>query len=143
AVSARVSARARALRARLDALPTARRRLVVAGGAAVAAGAVLLALPTAADAQGSRPAGEMRPAAAAPEVTEPPPAEPRATATDVVIAGDDPVAAALALLERRAGCFAELSMLCLEHVDQQGSSALTADRAAIQQLRDGDEADYA
>jgi hypothetical protein len=76
-------------------------------------------------------------------VTEPPPAEPRETATDVVIAGDDPVAAALALLERRAGCFAELSVLCLEHVDQQGSSALTADRAAIQQLRDGDEADYA
>jgi hypothetical protein len=143
AVSARVSARARALRARLDALPTARRRLVVAGGAAVAAGAVLLALPTAADAQGSRPAGELRPAAASPEVTEPPPAEPRETATDVVIAGDDPVAAALALLERRAGCFAELSVLCLEHVDQQGSSALTADRAAIQQLRDGDEADYA
>jgi hypothetical protein len=76
-------------------------------------------------------------------VTEPSPAEPRATATHAAIAGDDPVAAALALLERRGGCFAELSVLCLEHVDQQGSSALTADRAAIQQLRDGDEADYA
>lgn len=143
AVSARVSAEVRALRARLDALPAARRRLVVAGGAAVAAGAVLLALPTAADAQGSQPAGEPRPAAASPEVTEPSPAEPRETATDAAIAGDDPVAAALALLERRGGCFAELSVLCLEHVDQQGSSALTADRAAIQQLRDGDEADYA
>jgi hypothetical protein len=143
AVSARVSAGARALRARLDALPAARRRLVVAGGAAVTAGAVLLALPTAADAQGSQPAGELRPAAASPEVTEPAPAEHHETAIDAAIAGDDPVAAALALLERRAGCFAELSVLCLENVDQQGSSALTADRAAIQQLRDGDEADYA
>src|SRR5690606_3746748 len=75
--------------------------------------------------------------------TEPSPAEPREPATDAAIAGDDPVAAALALLERRAGCFAELSVLCLEHVDQQGSAALTADRAGIQQLRDGDGADYA
>jgi hypothetical protein len=145
------------VRARADALPAARRRLLVAGGAAVAAAAVLLALPAAGDAEGpSSPRVPRAPgtATAGPvddgpahdgltrdEATEPP--GTGSSAAGAAIAGDDPLAATIALLERRSDCFVELSLLCLEGVDQQGSSALGADRDAMHALRDGMEAHYA
>lgn len=133
-----------ALRRRLDALPSMRRRIIVAGGAALCAAAVLLALPgggagehttATADAEGRHPDDAVRPS-----VTET--ARAASGAGGAAIAGDDPLAAAVALLERRAHCFAELSLLCLEEVGQQGSAALMADRAAMTALRAGDEATY-
>ncbi len=135
------------LRARLDGLPAARRRLVVAGGAAVAAAAVLLALPTNVHDEGPHSPQTIEPPAVAEQGAAAAPAHPstaahRSTAVDAAIAGEDPIAAVVALLERRGACFAELSLLCLEGVDQQGSAALAADRAAIQALRDGQEANY-
>jgi len=135
-----------ALRSRLDALPSARRRLVVAGGAAITAAAVLLALPYGGEASGPHapdhhePPGATESAASAPSDTSITAAG--STADNAAIEGDDPLAAAIALLERRATCFAQLSLLCLESVDQQGSAALEVDRRAMQALRAGDEARY-
>ncbi|MCY7326478.1 MAG: protein kinase [Microbacteriaceae bacterium] len=53
------------------------------------------------------------------------------------IAGDDPVAASLALLELRDGCLAALSVLCLDDVDQTGSAAWEADGYLIRQGQEG------
>lgn len=55
------------------------------------------------------------------------------------IAGDDPVLAIDALLRERADCFVELSLACLDAVDQGGSIALDDDRTAIVLVRDGGE----
>ena len=150
------------VRARADALPAGRRRMLVAGGAAVTAAAVLLALPTAGEAEGPRSPlvpGAPGTASAGPvdddaahdgaahdgpargEATEL--SDPDSSAAGAAIAGDDPLAATIALLGRRSACFGELSLLCLEGVNQQGSSASSADRAAMQTLRDGQEARYA
>lgn len=52
--------------------------------------------------------------------------------------GDDPVAAAAALLVARARCFAELSTGCLAAVDHAGSVQWERDRAAIEAVRAGD-----
>ncbi|MET3768158.1 hypothetical protein ABIB15_000830 [Marisediminicola sp. UYEF4] len=74
-----------------------------------------------------------------PEEPEPPPSDapaepaPQQPATG----GDDPVAAALALLELRDGCLASLSVLCLDDVDQAGSAAWEADGYAIRQAQEG------
>ncbi len=54
-----------------------------------------------------------------------------------VIADDDPVAALRELVARRERCFRELSVLCLEGVDEPGSAALDADRAALSAILDG------
>lgn len=43
----------------------------------------------------------------------------------------DPVEAARALLEHRERCFRELSVLCLDAVDQRSSAALDADRRGV------------
>jgi len=53
------------------------------------------------------------------------------------IAGDDPVAASLALLELRDVCLAALSVLCLDDVDQTGSAAWEADGYLIRQGQEG------
>lgn len=53
------------------------------------------------------------------------------------ITGDDPVAAASALLEARADCFSTQSVLCLDSVDQRGSAAMDADSVQIRLLSDG------
>lgn len=136
-----------ALRIRLDALPAVRRRAVVAGGAALCAAAVLLALPAGSSETQSAPGHvDAREPSHTPQVSTPEagPSDAAAAsgATDAAIRGDDPLAAALALLDRRTRCFAELSLLCLEEVDQQGSAALALDRAAIVALRAGEEATY-
>jgi hypothetical protein len=52
------------------------------------------------------------------------------------IAGDDPVAAAVALLVARERCMSTLSVLCLEGVDQEGSAALDGDRQVIRSLQE-------
>lgn len=69
---------------------------------------------------------------------------PSASATPVPdagpVGGDDPVAALVALLESRAGCIRDLSVLCLDAVGQAGSAALAEDEALIRSLQDGAEA---
>jgi hypothetical protein len=122
--------RAKALIARL---PSRRRRAAVAGGAAIAAAAVLLAVIP----PGS--AGE-RPAAATESPAPESSSATRDEARDLPEMGDDPALAAVALLERREECFRELSILCLDGVDQLDSVALAADHAVIVELRAGREA---
>ncbi|MFW8745955.1 hypothetical protein, partial [Mesorhizobium japonicum] len=53
--------------------------------------------------------------------------------------GDDPAAAATVLLRRREACRRELSVLCLDGVDQDGSAAADLDRAALRSAQDGGE----
>lgn len=135
---------ASALRARLDDLPAARRRATVGGGAAVAVAALLLAVvPSGSDRPADAGPAERVPLAAAEgaaaDATADAPPEPE-DALSAAIAGDDPLAAAVALLERRSRCIAELSLLCLDEVDQAGSAALADDRRGVSALRDGGEA---
>jgi hypothetical protein len=52
---------------------------------------------------------------------------------------EDPVAAAVALLERRRQCLAERSIACLETVDQPESAAWIADAAQVTAVRSGGE----
>ena len=52
-----------------------------------------------------------------------------------VLTGDDPAAAVLELLRRRAECLAEASVLCLDGVDQPGSVLMAADGYRIRQLQ--------
>jgi hypothetical protein len=48
-----------------------------------------------------------------------------------VLTGGDPVAAARELIEARSRCFAALSVLCLDGVDQPDSAAMENDRRAV------------
>ncbi len=75
------------------------------------------------------------------------PADAAGSASQAAIAGDDPIAAVLALLERRAACLATTSLVCLVDVDQTGSAMLASDsydaRERQQGLSGRDVADYA
>jgi eukaryotic-like serine/threonine-protein kinase len=62
-----------------------------------------------------------------------------ASAEDAALRGDDPVAAAALLLRTRESCRRELSVLCLDAVDQDGSAAAESDRDAIRGAQDGGE----
>ena len=61
------------------------------------------------------------------------------TAEDTAIAGDDAIAATSALLTAREHCFRELSILCLDGVDQVGSAALESDTGLVRAIQDGAE----
>jgi hypothetical protein len=52
------------------------------------------------------------------------------------IGGDDPIAAATALLSRRAACLNELSVICLDGVDQLDSAAWEADQHAVRSAQE-------
>lgn len=99
----------------------------------VAAGAVLVALVLALTVipQHSRDV----PAEAAPSAS----ADPRPQPSDDALAGDDPLAALPELLAERERCIRDLSVLCLDGVDQQGSAALADDQTLIRGLQDGAE----
>lgn len=56
------------------------------------------------------------------------------------VGGDDPLAALEELLAARNRCIADLSVLCLDAVDERGSAALADDQALIRSLQDGAEA---
>lgn len=56
-----------------------------------------------------------------------------------VAEGDDPIAAALALLELRARCLVDRSVLCLDAVHQADSAAWRADASRIQSVQEGGE----
>ncbi|MBN9607683.1 MAG: hypothetical protein J0G30_13860, partial [Actinomycetales bacterium] len=152
---------------------TPRRRRVLVAALAGAAAALLLALALPAGPSdgsgvaptgGSTAAGEERTAAAPVEgssaereegdesrvpATTGAPADPSSAgptrgfgSTDARV-GDDPVAAASELARLRAGCFAQLSLECLAGVDQTGSPAESADRAALAALQRGEQPDPA
>ena len=55
------------------------------------------------------------------------------------ITGDDPVAAAEQLLQLRAQCFRDRSILCLDGVDQANSAAWDADQYRIRKIQEGGE----
>lgn len=57
--------------------------------------------------------------------------------TDPAVAEDDPVAAARVLLASRATCIRDLSVLCLDSSDQQGSAAMDADSYLIRTAQEG------
>jgi len=69
---------------------------------------------------------------AAPDGSSPPPPGPAEP-----IVGDDPVAAAVALLAAREQCILDLSILCLDGVAQQSSAALASDSALVRGIRSG------
>lgn len=124
------------LRSLLRSLPSGRRRLVIAGGGAIAIAAVLLSvIPPQDRGEPATDTSTREPAVEAEESVHPAPA-PEADAPG---AHDDPGQALVALLVRREDCFRELSMLCLDQVDQLGSAALASDRAALLAMRDGSE----
>src|SRR5690606_24621944 len=56
---------------------------------------------------------------------------PEASQHRPAVLPDDPVEAARALLEHRERCFRDLSVLCLEAVDQRNSAAMDADRRGV------------
>jgi hypothetical protein len=72
------------------------------------------------------------------------PSDPVSTATNQPIDavgigpdGDDPLAALRELAARRETCFRDLSVLCLDGVDEAGSSAWEVDRAALRAVIEG------
>ncbi|WP_165064086.1 protein kinase domain-containing protein [Marisediminicola senii] len=56
------------------------------------------------------------------------------------IGGDDPAAAALALLSARSACLEQRSAPCLQAVDHPGSAAEQVDRSILQRISDGQDA---
>ena len=112
-------------------------------GVWLAAGGVALSLVVAVFAVPAGPAGESGPhqhtrPAPSPSAT---PHEPSGDAGegDDAVQGDDPLAAVLALLDRRERCVHELSVLCLDGVTQSGSGAMQRDSALIRALQAGAE----
>ena len=69
------------------------------------------------------------------------PAEENGSGGDGPASADDPVAAAQALLRERDRCLDELSLDCLDRVDQADSAVAEADRAELSRLRSGDGVD--
>lgn len=74
---------------------------------------------------------------AQPTLQTSPTPEPLSSAALVAMTGDDPVAAASALLDARNECFESLSVLCLDSVDQSGSTAMTIDATQVRMLQEG------
>ena len=131
------------VRERLDALPALRRRLVVGGGAAIAVAALLLTLIPSRAHEGDGVVAhtvDTSPTPSTPPTLGRTDAAPPRDAVVAAILGDDPVAAAIALLERRETCIAHLSIVCLDEVDQAASAALHDDRHGIEVMRAGGEA---
>jgi hypothetical protein len=99
--------------------------------------AVLVVLPLAGGAGLWSPSAESTPAgdgAERPEV----PANSDLAESAVGALPDDPVAALPLLLAERSRCFNDLSVLCLDAVTQQESTAAADDRAAIEALLAGE-----
>ncbi len=113
-----------------------RRLLLGALGAAIATAVVLLTvIPDTAAPQPEGDSGSVDVHSAAPSL-----AEPSAGDAEQV---DDPLEAVIHLLNLREDCFRELSVLCLEGVNQSGSAASAADRRALEAMRAGGEGDRA
>lgn len=68
------------------------------------------------------------------------PTPPAQSPTSTAVTGDDPVAAALVLLDARDLCIRELSIECLDEVGQRDSSALDSDRSLLRSVIEGESA---
>lgn len=108
-------------------LSAVRARVWIAAGAVAAALVAALVLVPPGDSDASPSPSASPTASAAPAVDAGP------------VGGDDPVAALLALLAARDRCIRDLSVLCLDDVDQPGSSALADDQSLIRALQGGGE----
>ncbi|MGL4339527.1 MAG: protein kinase domain-containing protein [Rhodoglobus sp.] len=73
------------------------------------------------------------------EATVTAPEQPKivASATADAVDNDDPIAAVVELLAARERCMRDLSILCLDHVDQKDSAAMRTDRLEIRELQEG------
>jgi hypothetical protein len=109
------------------ALGRVRRTVWIAAGAALVALVVALVVVP----QGGTPA-TARPSASP---STPAPARP----DPGPVTSDDPVAAALVLLEVREQCIRALSVECLDDVDQRDTAAFGVDRGLIRDILDGGE----
>jgi len=109
-------------------LRAVRRPVWVAAAVSVAAGIAALALAT-----GAGPPAGPTPTPSAPTTSTSVPPDPGP------VGGDDPVAAALVLLQVRELCIRDLSIGCLDDVGQPGSAALEADRELVTAMLDGAE----
>ncbi|MFB6608970.1 hypothetical protein ACFCVO_01505 [Agromyces sp. NPDC056379] len=122
-----------------------RRRPALIVGSLMGGGALVVVLtlvPPGASGAVSSGDGREAPArvdrAVAAEPSEPAaPADGGAVTAEGATSGDDVVAAVQALLSRRAGCFDQLDLACLETIVQPGSAAEADDVAAMGVARDG------
>ena len=127
-----VTAAGDAVRSRWLSWSPGRRRMVLAAGAAVVTvGVVTAVVPSGTTNTASAQPGRSTPSASAPADT--------GAADDPVVTGDDPLAASGALVTARDRCLSSLSVICLDRVDEAGSSALDGDRAAIRAAQQGGE----
>lgn len=83
------------------------------------------------------PSGPSGPPGASPTPTDT--ADGSVATSDGSVSGDDPARAQDVLLEERGRCLRDLSILCLDAVDQAGSQALEADRAVLVDVQSGAE----
>jgi type II secretory pathway component PulM len=119
--------------------PRRRRLLLGVGAGLVALVVAFVAVPG--PATGSADARPRSPSAATPSGRATASGSPAAGGDSraPALRGDDPIAAATALLAARAACRRELSVLCLDAVDQDGSAAAKQDIAAIRAAQGGGE----
>jgi hypothetical protein len=111
----------------------------IAGGAGAAALVCALAVvPSVGSARGVGTPAPTRSATAS--ASTPRASTPPASITGHQVAaltGDDPVAAATALIAARAACITQRSVGCLDSVDQADSAALEADQFFLRELQGG------
>lgn len=109
--------------------PQRRRLALAAGAAALVLVVAVAAIPSAEPPVDAPPAAD---AAAGAAATPDAAANPEAVVPPLT--PDDPLEALNGLLARRDDCLRDLSMLCLDEVDERGSAALDDDRGAIQAI---------
>ena len=68
-------------------------------------------------------------------MADPAPSESPVVIEDDAVMGDEPVEALVALLEVRQRCIRDLSVLCLDAVNQAGSTAMADDVALVRSLQ--------
>jgi len=117
--------RALASRVREQARGVRRGIWLVAGGVGAALIVALLVVP------------ESESSSAGP--ADPVPSETPYVVGDPLITGDDPLAAWASLAAQRERCIRDLSVLCLDGVDQAGSAALAEDVETVRALQAGAE----
>jgi len=133
------------LRGLVDHARGVRRRVwITAAGVAVSLVVAVFVVPTGEPAAQSPPGGESPTASTATRGDsgdaddDAAPVE-SGDSIDDPLRGDDPVAAVVALLDERARCLRDLSVLCLDGVAQPGSAALERDTAVVRALQAGGE----
>ena len=85
------------------------------------------------------PSGGTSPSRAAPRETVPLEAVPTTIQPTPTPLPDDPLLASTILLAARARCTRDLSILCLDSVDEASSAAFASDAALIQRIQNGGE----